>query len=171
MDGAVSPSTEMTACIFFNATGFISVPDHCPSCFRSQIGALKRQHLDIILLKTSFALSHWATHRCAVPSAPLFGGIRGPSLSLFLDWVFLYYALMVKSILVIRKRRGRPATGQHPIMAVRLPQELIERIDEWMKACNARSRSDAIRRLIELGLDRSAVKTRQPKRPRQHRST
>jgi metal-responsive CopG/Arc/MetJ family transcriptional regulator len=56
-------------------------------------------------------------------------------------------------------------------MAVRLPQELIERIDEWMKACNARSRSDAIRRLIELGLDRSAVKTRQPKRPRQHRST
>jgi metal-responsive CopG/Arc/MetJ family transcriptional regulator len=78
---------------------------------------------------------------------------------------------MVKSILVIRKKRGRPATGQHPIMAVRLPQELIERIDEWMKACDARSRSDAIRQLIELGLDRSAVKTRQPKKPRQHRST
>jgi metal-responsive CopG/Arc/MetJ family transcriptional regulator len=56
-------------------------------------------------------------------------------------------------------------------MAVRLPQELIERIDEWMKACDAQSRSDAIRRLIELGLDRSAVKTRQPKKPRQHRST
>jgi metal-responsive CopG/Arc/MetJ family transcriptional regulator len=32
-------------------------------------------------------------------------------------------------------------------MAVRLPQELIERIDEWMKACDARSRSDAIRQL------------------------
>jgi metal-responsive CopG/Arc/MetJ family transcriptional regulator len=78
---------------------------------------------------------------------------------------------MVKSILVSRKKRGRPATGQHPIMAVRLPQELIERIDEWMKACDARSRSDAIRQLIELGLDRSAVKTRQPKKPRQHRST
>jgi Arc/MetJ-type ribon-helix-helix transcriptional regulator len=48
-------------------------------------------------------------------------------------------------------------------MAVRLPQELIERIDEWMKAGDARSRSDAIRRLIELGLGRSAVKTRQTK--------
>jgi Arc/MetJ-type ribon-helix-helix transcriptional regulator len=56
-------------------------------------------------------------------------------------------------------------------MAVRLPQELIERIDEWMKACDARSRSDAIRQLIELGLDRSAVKTRQPKRQRQQRSS
>jgi Arc/MetJ-type ribon-helix-helix transcriptional regulator len=78
---------------------------------------------------------------------------------------------MGKSILVIRKNRGRPATGQHPVMAVRLPQKLIERIDEWMKAGDARSRSDAIRQLIELGLDRSAVKTRQPKKPRQHRST
>jgi hypothetical protein len=43
-------------------------------------------------------------------------------------------------------------------MAVRLPQELIER-------------SDAIRQLIELGLDRPAVKTRQPKKPRQRRSS
>jgi Arc/MetJ-type ribon-helix-helix transcriptional regulator len=56
-------------------------------------------------------------------------------------------------------------------MAVRLPQELIECIDEWMKACDARSRSDAIRQLIELGLDRPAVKTRQPKKPRQRRSS
>jgi metal-responsive CopG/Arc/MetJ family transcriptional regulator len=55
--------------------------------------------------------------------------------------------------------------------AVHLPQELIECIHEWMKAWDARSRSDAIRQLIELGLDRSAVKTRQPKKPRQHRST
>jgi hypothetical protein len=51
-------------------------------------------------------------------------------------------------------------------------QELIGRIDEWMKACDdARSRSDAIRQLIELGLDGSAVKTRQPKKPRQQRSS
>jgi transposase len=65
---------------------------------------------------------------------------------------------------------GRPATGQHPVMAVRLPQELIERIDEWMKACDARSRLDGIRQLIELGLGTSVVKTRQPKKPRQQRS-
>jgi Arc/MetJ-type ribon-helix-helix transcriptional regulator len=72
----------------------------------------------------------------------------------------------------MRKKRGRPATGQHPVMAVRLPQEVIERIDEWMKACDdARSRTDAIRQLIELGLDRSVVKTRQPKKPRQQRSS
>jgi len=78
---------------------------------------------------------------------------------------------MVKSIIVIRKKRGRPATGQHPVMALRLPQELIELIDEWMKACDARSRSDAIRQLIELGLDRSAAKTRKPKKPRKQRSS
>jgi Arc/MetJ-type ribon-helix-helix transcriptional regulator len=72
----------------------------------------------------------------------------------------------------MRKKRGRPATGQHPVMAVRLPQEVIERIDEWMKACDdARSRTDAIRQLIELGLDRSVVKTRQPEKPRQQRSS
>jgi hypothetical protein len=34
-----------------------------------------------------------------------------------------------------------------------------------------RHRSDAIRQLIELGLDRSVVKTRQPKKPRQQRSS
>ena len=158
----------MTACIFFNAARFISVPDYRASCVRSHVGALERQHLDIILLKTSFALSHWATHRFAVHFDTAVGGIGEP-LRLFPDRVFLYYALMVKSINVIRKNRGRPATGQHPVMAVRLPQGLIERIDEWMKACDARSRSDAIRQLIELGLDRSAVKTRQPKKPRQQR--
>jgi hypothetical protein len=34
-----------------------------------------------------------------------------------------------------------------------------------MKIGDARSRSDAIRQLIEFGLDRSVVKTRQPKKP------
>jgi Ribbon-helix-helix protein, copG family len=101
-------------------------------------------------------------HRCLAASGD-------PGLSLFPARVFLYYVLMVKSIIVIRKKRGRPATGQDPVMAVRLPQGLIERIEEWMKACDARSRSDAIRQLIELGLDRSVVKTTQPKKPRQQR--
>jgi hypothetical protein len=40
-DGAISPSTEMTACIFFNATRFISVLDYYASCFRSEIGAFR----------------------------------------------------------------------------------------------------------------------------------
>jgi hypothetical protein len=103
-------------------------------------------------------------HRCLA-------AIGGPDLGLSPVRIFLYYALMVKSIIVIRKKRGRPATGQHPVMAVRLPQELIDRIDKWMKACDARSRSDAIRQLIELGLDGSVVKTSQPKKPRQQRSS
>jgi hypothetical protein len=36
-------------------------------------------------------------------------------------------------------RQSRPATGQHPMMAVRLPQELIEPIDAlWPLAVQAR---------------------------------
>jgi hypothetical protein len=34
-----------------------------------------------------------------------------------------------------------------------------------------RSRSDAIRQLVGLGLDRSAAKARQPKKPREQRSS
>ena len=37
-------------------------------------------------------------------------------------------------------------------MTVRLPPELTERIDAWMKNRRAQSRSDAIRQLIERGL-------------------
>jgi Arc/MetJ-type ribon-helix-helix transcriptional regulator len=69
---------------------------------------------------------------------------------------------MAKSIVVIQKKRGRPATGQDPVMAIRLPRELTARIDAWMKNYHARSRSDAIRQLIELGLDSQST---QPKRP------
>jgi Arc/MetJ-type ribon-helix-helix transcriptional regulator len=82
----------------------------------------------------------------------------------------MYYIRMAKSISVIQKKRGRPATGHDPVMAIRLPPDLTERIDEWMKASNAQSRSDAIRQLIELGLDTSASKTRKSKKPRQRRS-
>jgi Arc/MetJ-type ribon-helix-helix transcriptional regulator len=77
--------------------------------------------------------------------------------------------LVVASVKLIEvdQRHRRTQVGQDPVMAVRLPRELIERIDEWMKACDARSRSDAIRGLIELGLDRSAIKVHQPEKPRQ----
>jgi hypothetical protein len=76
---------------------------------------------------------------------------------------FLYYVVMAKSIIVLRKKRGRPPTGQDPVMAVRLPRELTERIDEWMKHFHAPTRSDAIRQLIELGLNSRSA---QPKKPR-----
>jgi hypothetical protein len=59
---------------------------------------------------------------------------------------------MMKSIPVNVKRRGRPATGQDPVSAVRLPANLTGEIDEWANKNGAESRSEAIRRLVELGL-------------------
>ena len=50
-----------------------------------------------------------------------------------------------------KKRRGRPATGKDPQVVVRMPQTLIEEADAWA-AANGTVRSEAIRRLVELGL-------------------
>ena len=58
---------------------------------------------------------------------------------------------MAKSIKVNQKRRGRPATGRDPVSAVRLPAELAAAVDNWGEAHEA-NRSEAIRRLVELGL-------------------
>jgi Arc/MetJ-type ribon-helix-helix transcriptional regulator len=59
---------------------------------------------------------------------------------------------MRKSIKVHpKKRRGRPATGKDPLISARLPQELIDHVEAWATA-NSASRSEAIRRLLELGL-------------------
>lgn len=59
---------------------------------------------------------------------------------------------MKKSIKVAhKKRRGRPATGKDPHMAARMPAELIAEVEAWA-ASHDISRSDAFRRLVELGL-------------------
>jgi hypothetical protein len=59
---------------------------------------------------------------------------------------------MKKSIKAMpKKRRGRPATGKHPQVVVRMPQTLIDEADAWAIA-NKTVRSAAIRRLVELGL-------------------
>jgi Arc/MetJ-type ribon-helix-helix transcriptional regulator len=50
-----------------------------------------------------------------------------------------------------KKRRGRPATGKDPLISARVPQGLIDEIEEWSKQHGA-TRSEAIRRLIEAGL-------------------
>jgi Ribbon-helix-helix protein, copG family len=47
-----------------------------------------------------------------------------------------------------KKKRGRPATGTHPMIGVRLPKEETTRLDKWAKA-NGYSRSEAIRVLIK----------------------
>jgi hypothetical protein len=63
---------------------------------------------------------------------------------------------MKKSIKVApKKRRGRPSTGKDPHMAARMPAELIAGVEAWATA-NDTTRSDAFRRLVELGL---AVRT------------
>jgi hypothetical protein len=58
---------------------------------------------------------------------------------------------MRKSIKVTPKKRGRPATGRNPFLTARVPQEAIDAIEAWAVA-NEISRSEAIRRLLELGL-------------------
>lgn len=57
---------------------------------------------------------------------------------------------------VVRKRPGRPATGQDPVTAIRLSQALRAAVDEWASAqVDAPGRSEAIRRLVEIGLSKS----------------
>ena len=69
---------------------------------------------------------------------------------------------MPKSIKVVPKKRGRPATGKDPLVATRMPPALIKSIDAWAATRADGSRSEAIRRLVELGLAGS--------RPMQQRS-
>jgi hypothetical protein len=60
---------------------------------------------------------------------------------------------MAKSNAVIRKKRGRPATGQDPVTAIRLAPELRSAVDAWAKKQDDNpSRSEAIRRLIDMSL-------------------
>jgi hypothetical protein len=75
-------------------------------------------------------------------------------LALSLGSLFTYNNNMVKkSISVIQKtpKRGRPATGTDPLVALRLPEEMTARVDDWAKEREL-NRSAAIRQLIELGL-------------------
>jgi hypothetical protein len=62
---------------------------------------------------------------------------------------------MKKSISVNKKAVGRPKKkgGVYPVSAVRLPPEVSASVDDWAsKQGDAPSRSEAIRRLVELGL-------------------
>jgi hypothetical protein len=61
---------------------------------------------------------------------------------------------MAKSNTVILKRKvGRPATGNDPVRAIRLSDEFLAKVDTWArKQDDQPGRSEAIRRLVELGL-------------------
>jgi hypothetical protein len=74
---------------------------------------------------------------------------------------------MKKSISVNKKSRGRPRKkgGVYPVTAVRLPPELGTAVDKWAGSQHdAPTRSEAIRRLVELGL---TVKTKSAPSERQ----
>jgi len=54
---------------------------------------------------------------------------------------------------VTPKKRGRPATGKDPARTFRLSDQFIKSVDAWASAQDDQpSRSEAIRRLVELGL-------------------
>jgi hypothetical protein len=52
---------------------------------------------------------------------------------------------------VTPKKRGRPATGKDPLVSTRMPRSLINDVDEWASR-SAVKRSEAVRRLVEVGL-------------------
>jgi hypothetical protein len=67
---------------------------------------------------------------------------------------FLRYSLnMKRSIEAIPKKRGRPATGKDPLVAVRLPKAMIAALDARSKVDGV-TRSETMRRLLEGGLKR-----------------
>ncbi|MBR1277735.1 hypothetical protein [Bradyrhizobium sp. AUGA SZCCT0283] len=74
---------------------------------------------------------------------------------------------MKKSISVNRKSRGRPKKkgGVYPVTALRLPPALGAAVDVWASGQpDGPTRSEAIRRLVELGL---TVKTKSAPSERQ----
>jgi hypothetical protein len=63
---------------------------------------------------------------------------------------------MKKSIKVDQKRRGRPPTGRATLVSSRLPGPVLSAVDVWA-AEKQTTRSDAIRRLVEIGLGSAKV--------------
>jgi hypothetical protein len=89
---------------------------------------------------------------------------------------------MAKSIRDIKKKVGRPkTTGSGAAQLVRMHDAQLTAIDTWRQKHDVRSRPEAIRRLVELGLTiktkakqsspalgRSAPKKKPTKRKRRH---
>jgi hypothetical protein len=60
---------------------------------------------------------------------------------------------MAQSISAKQKKRGRPATGVTPMIGLRVAPELRKEIEVWgKKQHDGPHLSEAIRRLVELGL-------------------
>jgi CopG-like RHH_1 or ribbon-helix-helix domain, RHH_5 len=77
---------------------------------------------------------------------------------------FMYTRYMAMSTLTVHKKKiGRPATGHDPAVTVRIPAEVLKKIEKWAKA-NGFSRSAAIAFFVQLGFDTAKAKrARKPK--------
>jgi hypothetical protein len=54
---------------------------------------------------------------------------------------------------ILKKKPGRPATGTDPVRAIRLSDDFLAKVDTWAaNQDDEPGRSEAIRRLVELGL-------------------
>ena len=61
---------------------------------------------------------------------------------------------------VVTHNTGHPPTGKDPVSAVHFPRQLTAAIDKWAEHNAISSRSEAIRRLVELGLAASPLRRR-----------
>jgi hypothetical protein len=60
--------------------------------------------------------------------------------------------IMGKSTNIVKRKPGRPSTlAASEYVGVRLPRGIVEALDGWAEK-NETTRSEAIRRLVELGL-------------------
>jgi len=54
---------------------------------------------------------------------------------------------------ILKKKAGRPATGNDPVRAIRLSDDFLAKVDAWAaQQDDELGRSEAIRRLVEIGL-------------------
>lgn len=74
---------------------------------------------------------------------------------------FRLYMNMTKSITVKPKKRGRPATGKDPLMGFRAAPVMRASVVKWAEnQPDKPSLSEAIRRLVEMGLASAAEQPR-----------
>ena len=84
-----------------------------------------------------------------------FGLEPGRKFQLPLGLLFWDTENMKRSIKVTPKKRGRgrpPTGGRDPHVAIRMPQTLIDQVDAWGAENEGARRSEAFRRLVELGM-------------------
>jgi hypothetical protein len=68
----------------------------------------------------------------------------------------IVYSMKSISNIVKQRGRGRPATDATPIL-VRMPPAVLESLDLWIaKQKDGQTRPEAIRRLVEIGLNKKA---------------